>query len=308
MKIAVIGAGNVGATLAQRIAESDIADVVLVDIREGIPQGKALDMSDAAPIVGHERRIVGTGDYAHIENSDFVVITAGFPRMPGMSREDLIQKNASVMRSVASEIREHAPEAFVIVVTNPLDLMTYFVMKEGNFKKEKVIGMAGTLDNARFRNIIAEGLGVKRADVKTYVLGSHGDTMVPVISLSTVKGKPLREAAGPDQIAAFVERTRKRGAEVLSCLKTGSAYYSPSAGVIEIINAVIRDTNEVLCVSTYVEGEYGLEGLFLGLPARVGKNGVNGIVTLPLDAEESQALRVSADKTKELVSAIPDLV
>jgi len=304
MKISVIGAGNVGATLAMRILESGIGDVVLVDIVEGLANGKALDISDAAPIMGHEKTISGTTDYKEIKGSDVVVVTAGFPRKPGMSRKDLISKNIPIMDAIVKNVKSFCKDAIIIVVTNPLDVISYYIYKSGFFPKEKVIGMAGTLDASRFSNLVAEELSVPRRDIKCYVLGSHGDTMVPVVSKSSVSGEPLRRKMNEDAIKRLVKRTKKRGAEIVANLKMGSAYYSPSAGVLEILKAINEDSGKVLCVSTLLEGEYGISGCFLGVPVRIGKAGILEIVQLDLEEEESKALKLSAEKTKQTLGLV----
>ena len=304
MKISIIGAGNVGATLAMRVAESSIADVVLVDIVDGLAQGKALDISDAAPILGHEKRIIGTTSYEAIKGSDVVVITAGFPRKPGMSREDLIAKNAPILKAITEKIKIFAKNAVIVVVTNPLDIMSYYVFRISGFSKSKIIGMAGTLDGARFRTLIAEELNVPRSKVETYLLGSHGDTMVPLISKTTVNNKPLKEVAQKEVLDKLVERTRKRGAEIVSYLKSGSAYYSPSAGVLEILRAIKEDSNKVLCCSALLEGEYGISDCFIGAPVKIGKNGISEIIEFDLDKEEMMAFKESADKTKKSLCSL----
>ncbi|NQT21918.1 MAG: malate dehydrogenase [Candidatus Omnitrophica bacterium] len=304
MKISVIGAGNVGATLAMRIVESGIGDVVLVDVVEGLANGKALDISDAAPIMGHEKSISGTTDYKEIEDSDVVVITAGFPRKPGMSREDLISKNIPIMDTIVKNVKSFCKDAIIIVVTNPLDVISHYIYKSGSFPKEKVIGMAGTLDASRFSNLIAEELSVPRRDVECYVLGSHGDTMVPVVSKSSVNGEPLRNKMNEEAIQRLTERTKKRGAEIVANLKMGSACYSPSAGVLEILRAISNDSGNILCVSTLLEGEYGISGCFLGVPAHIGKAGILEIVQLELEEGESKALKLSAEKTKHSLRSV----
>ena len=305
MKISIIGAGNVGSTLAMRVVEKQLGDVVLFDIVEGLPQGKALDISDAAPITKHEYRVIGSNNYQDVRNSDIVVVTAGLPRRPGMSREDLISKNTRIINDVISGIKKVCKDPIVIVVTNPLDLMSYYVLKASGFPKAKVIGMAGTLDTARFINLISEELNVPRESIETFVLGSHGDTMVPLVSRTFVNKRPLKEMLTPEKIASLVKRTRKRGAEIVAHLKTGSAYYSPSAGVLEIITAIKDDSRKTLCVSAFLEGEYGIEGCFLGVPAKIGKDGIVAIDKLKIEDEEIKALQVSAQKTKSLLSSLP---
>ncbi len=302
MKISIIGAGNVGSTLAMRVVESGIADVVLLDIVEGLPQGKALDISDAAPIIGHEKNIIGTTNHEDIKGSDIVVITAGFPRKPGMSREDLINKNAPILKDVLIRIKTFCSDSIIIVVTNPLDVMCYHAYKVSGFDKSRIIGMAGTLDTARFRNLIAQELNVPRCRIETFVLGSHGDTMVPLISKTFVDKRPLRQSMKTGKIDSLIERTRKRGAEIVSYLKTGSAYYSPSAGVFEILKSIKEDSKKILCVSAFLEGKYGISDCFLGVPARIGKDGISKIVELDLEKEELRALKESAEKTRGTLS------
>ncbi len=300
-KVSVIGAGAVGATLAQRIFESAMADVVLVDIAKGMACGKALDLLDAAPITGTEQSIAGTGDYSQIEGSDIVVITAGLPRKPGMTREDLIAKNAAIITDVSIHIKSHAPSAIVIVVTNPLDSMTYLARKLTGFKREKVFGMAGVLDGSRFIALIAEQLKVPRASVETYVMGSHGDTMVPVISQTLVSGKPVAGLMPRETLERIVKRTCDRGAEIMSLLGTGSAYYSPSAAVFKMIRAIINDTKEVMTASAYLSGEYGFKDIYIGVPCRIGAHGIEEIVELDLSEEERSAFRASAQAIKSSI-------
>lgn len=289
-KVAVIGAGAVGATLAQRIFESGLADVVLVDILKHIACGKALDLLDAASITGTEQTVAGTDNYKDIEGSRIVIITAGLPRKPGMSREDLVAKNAAIIRDVCGQIRVHAPKAIVIVVTNPLDSMTYLAWKITGFPKERVFGMAGVLDGSRFVALLAEQLKVPRSSIETYVLGSHGDTMVPVISKTLVSGKPITGIMPKDTLEKIVRRTCDRGAEIVALLGTGSAYYSPSAAVFTMVNAILNDTKTVMAASAYLGGEYGLKDIFIGVPCRIGGSGVEEIVELELSSDEKCAL------------------
>ena len=305
MKIAVIGAGNVGSTLAMRIVESKLGDVVLLDVVEGLAEGKALDIADAASIIAHEHKIIGTNDFNDMVGSDIVVITAGLARKPGMSRDDLIGKNAKIIKDVVEGIKGRSKDPIVIVVTNPLDVMAYYAHKIGGFDRSKVIGMAGTLDAARFKNLIAEAANVPRAQIKTYVLGSHGDTMVPLVSKTFVGDRPLGKVLDAKKISEIVGRTKNRGAEIVSYLKTGSAYYSPSAGVLEIIRSIKNDSKDILCVSTLLQGEYGINGCFLGVPAEIGRNGIVKVVEFDIEKDEAESFRLSADKTKELLSALP---
>lgn len=293
-KIAVIGAGAVGATLAQRLFESGLADVVLVDILKNIACGKALDLLDASPITGTEKSIVGTDDYKEIQGSDIVVVTAGLPRKPGMTREDLISRNAAIVKDVAAKIKTHAPRAIVIVVTNPLDTMTYLTYKTTGFDKTKVLGMAGVLDSSRFIAIIADELKIRRSSVKTCVMGSHGDTMVPVISKTFVNGKPLSSVLSGDKIDSIVKRTCDRGAEIVSLLGTGSAYYSPSAAALRMIRAIMDDRGEVITASVYLEGEYGLKDICMGVPCRLDSRGVVEVIEFDLSEQERVAFAASA--------------
>src|SRR6266545_186301 len=269
-KVTVIGAGNVGATTAQRIAEAGLADVVLVDIVEGLPQGKGLDLAEAAPVVGHDARIVGTTDYADTAGSDIVVVTSGLARQPGMSRDDLLAKNAGIVRSVVRAAARHSPDAVLIVVTNPLDAMCHVALTASGFPRERVLGMAGVLDSARFRTFIAAELGVSFQDTHAFVLGGHGDTMVPLPRYSTVAGVPITELLPPERVAALVERTANGGAEIVALLKTGSAFYAPAASTFEMVEAILLDRKRVLPCAAYLQGEYDVDGLFVGVPVVLG--------------------------------------
>jgi malate dehydrogenase len=304
MKIAVIGAGAVGATLAQRILEAGIADVVLIDILKGVAAGKALDLLDASPVVGHERSIIGTDDYAHIAGSDIVVITAGLPRKPGMTREDLISKNAGIVRSISEKVKAHAPSAIVIVVTNPLDVMTYLALKVIGSARNKVFGMAGVLDGSRMAYLIAEELKVKRSSVVTMVLGSHGDTMVPVLSRTMVGGKPVAALLPKERLDKIVKRTCDRGAEIVSLLGTGSAFYSPSAATLKMINAIINDTKETLTVSAFLDGEYGLEDICIGVPCAIGRGGMEKVIETGLLKEEKETFLKSANAIRSSIDLL----
>ncbi len=297
-KISVIGAGFVGATLAQRIVEGDVADVVLLDIAGNIAAGKALDMSDAAPMVGHERSVKGTTRYDEIRDSDIVVVTAGLARKPGMTREDLIAKNAAIIKDVCANIKTHAPSSIVIIVTNPLDAMTYLAYKATGFNREKVFGMAGVLDGSRFIQLLSEELNVPRSSITTYMLGSHGDTMVPVISQTFVSKKPVKDMISSESLDRIITRTRDRGAEIVSLLGTGSAYYSPSAAVFKIIQAISGDTKDILVVSACLSGEYGLKDMSIGVPCKIGRRGIEQIVEIELSREERDALLRSAQSIK----------
>jgi malate dehydrogenase len=299
-KIAVIGAGSVGATLAQRLLESALADIVLLDILKNAAQGKALDLLDASPIVGHEKSIIGTDNYEEIRDSAIVVITAGLPRKPGMTRDDLVAKNAAIIRDVAGNVKKHAPSAIIIVVTNPLDTMTYLTLRLTGFAKQKIMGMAGVLDSARFIYLLADELKVPRRSIETYMLGSHGDTMVPLISRTRVDGKLVTSVISKDSLDAIVKRTRDRGAEIVSLLGSGSAYYSPSAAVFKMIKAILGDTKETFVASAYLEGEYSLNDICIGVPLKLGKNGIEDIIGLDISEEERKALLDSAQTIKGL--------
>ncbi len=304
MKVSIIGAGAVGATLAMRVAESGLADVILVDILVDLARGKAFDMLDASAIVGHERDIRGTADYNEIRSSDVVVITAGLTRKVGMTREELISKNASIVRAIASKIKLHAPSSIVMVVTNPLDAMTYLAWKTTGFRRQKVFGMAGVLDGARFIQLLADELKVKRSAITTCILGSHGDTMVPLISRTRVSGKGIEKLLPRERIESIIKRTRDRGAEIVSLLGSGSAYYSPSAAVFRMIEAVIKDTKEELVLSACLEGEYGLEDISIGVPCRIGKGGIERIVELDLSGDERDSFLKSAQAIKDSIKLL----
>jgi malate dehydrogenase len=303
-KITVIGAGNVGATLAHRIADKQLADVVVIDILEGVPQGKGLDLLQAGPIEGYDVKIKGTNDYKDTANSDLVAMTAGFPRKPGMSRDDLLKANFEVVKSAVEKAAKASPNAILIVVTNPLDAMVQTAYRVSGFPKNRVLGMAGILDSARYRTFIAEALNVSVQDVQGLVLGGHGDTMVPVPSYTTVAGVPISQLMPKDQLDKIIERTRKGGGEIVALLKTGSAYYAPSAAVVQMIDAIFNDRKKVLPCAAYLEGEYGIKGLFVGVPVKLGANGVEQIVEIKLTPEEQAALNKSAAAVKELVDII----
>jgi len=299
MKISVIGAGNVGATTAQRLAEQKLAHhVVLMDILEGIPQGKALDMMESAPIGGWDAKIVGTNRYDEAADSDIVVITAGLPRKPGMSRDDLLAKNAAIVRSVTESVVEVAPDSLLIVVSNPLDAMAYVALKTSGFEPRKVLGMAGVLDSARFRLFIAQELDVSVQEVTAFVLGGHGDTMLPLPRYSTVAGIPLPERLPQEAIDRLVERTRTGGAEIVGLLKTGSAYYAPSAAVATMIESIVQDQKRILPCAVYLQGEYGLKDLFFGVPVKLGRSGVEEIIQIFLTSDEQQVLNRSAEHVR----------
>ena len=306
-KITVVGAGNVGATTAQRLAERDYADVVLVDIVEGMPQGKCLDLNQAGPVVGYEATLTGTNGYEETSGSDIVVITSGFPRQPGMSRDDLLSKNKEIVGGVAKQVAERSPDAIVIVVTNPLDAMCHVALDVTQFPRQRVIGMAGVLDSARFRTFLAWELGVSVRDVTGFVLGGHGDTMVPVVSYSNVAGVPIRQKISDQRIEEIVQRTRDGGAEVGKLLQKGSAFYAPAAAVAEMCDSIVFDQKRVLPCAALCQGEFGIDGLFVGVPVRLGKEGVEEIIEIDLEDDEKQQLEKSAGAVKELVDAMANL-
>ncbi|HME00323.1 MAG TPA: malate dehydrogenase [Terriglobia bacterium] len=303
-KVTVVGSGNVGATLAHRLADKQLADVVMIDIIEGVPQGKALDLLEAGPVEGYDVKVRGTNDYADTANSDLVVITAGFPRKPGMSRDDLLKANYDVVKGTVEQVVKHSPDCFLIVVTNPLDAMAQTAYKVSGFSKNRVIGMAGVLDTARYRTFIADALSVSVRDVQGFVLGGHGDTMVPVPRYTTVAGIPVADLMPRDQLDKIITRTRNGGAEIVNYLKTGSAYYAPSAAVAEMIDAIFNDRKKILPCAAYLEGEYGISGLFVGVPVKLGAKGIEQIIEIKLTAEEQAALEKSAASVKELVGVI----
>jgi malate dehydrogenase len=303
-KVTVIGSGNVGATVAQRLVDKQMADVVLVDILEGVPQGKSLDMQEAGPIEGYDVRVAGANDYSGTSNSDVIVMTAGLARQPGMSRDDLLRKNHEVVKSAIGEAAQVSPNAIIIVVSNPLDAMAQTAFKVSGFPKQRVLGMAGVLDTARYRAFIAEALNVSVQNVHGFVLGGHGDTMVPVPRYTTVAGIPVTDLLPKDKLDAIITRTRNGGAEIVNLLKKGSAYYAPSAAVVEMIDAVFNDRKKIMPCAAYLEGEYGINGLFVGVPVKLGARGIEQIIEIKLTAEERSALQKSADAVKPLVSAI----
>ena len=303
-KVTVVGAGNVGATAAQRIADAELADVVMIDIVEGIPQGKGLDMLEACPISGSDVRIQGTNEYRDTAGSDIVVITAGLPRKSGMSRDDLLQKNYQIVKSVTEEVAKHSPDSILIVVSNPLDAMVQTSYKVSGFPKSRVMGMAGVLDSARMRTFVAMELDVSVDNVHAFVLGGHGDDMVPLPRYSTVSGIPLPDLLSQERIDAIVDRTRKGGGEIVSHLKTGSAYYAPSAAIVEMVDAILKDKKKILPVAAYLEGEYGINGLYMGVPAKLGAKGVEDIIEIALTNKERTALQKSAGSVQELVGKI----
>jgi malate dehydrogenase len=295
-KITVVGAGNVGATAAQRVAEKELArTVVMVDVVEGIPQGKGLDQWQSAPIEGFDSRVIGTNGYDETANSEIVIITAGIARKPGMSRDDLLNTNAGIVRQVSQEVKRTSPNAIVIVVSNPLDVMCYVAKEVTGFPRERVIGMAGVLDTARYRAFLAEALDVSVRDIQAMVLGGHGDTMVPLISYTSVSGIPITQLIDKVKLDAIVDRTRNGGAEIVKHLKTGSAYYAPSAGAVQMAEAIVRDQKRILPCSAWLQGEYGMKGLFLGVPCKLGRKGLEKIIEVELTEDEKAALKKSAD-------------
>src|SRR6185369_12918908 len=303
-KITVVGAGNVGATTAHWLVSKELGDVVLVDIIEGMPQGKALDLAQAGPVEGYDSRLVGTNGYKETANSDVVVITSGIARKPGMSRDDLLNANAGIVASVTEEIVKHSPNCIIIVVSNPLDAMTQVAWKKSGFPKNRVIGMAGILDAARMRCFLAEALNVSVENVTAFVLGGHGDTMVPLPRYSTCAGIPITELLPKDQVDAIITRTANGGAEIVGLLKTGSAYYAPSLGAVEMTEAILKDKKKILPCAVFLEGEYGINNLFVGVPVKLGKNGVEQIIEISLTNDERAALQKSAAAVQELVDIL----
>ncbi|MEX2260818.1 MAG: malate dehydrogenase [Bryobacteraceae bacterium] len=303
-KVTVVGAGNVGANCALRIAEKQLADVILVDVVEGVPQGKALDLLQSGPVQGYDVTIAGANDYEPTANSDIVVITAGFPRKPGMSRDDLLLANYEVVKAATEQAVKYSPDCILVVVTNPLDAMCQTAHTVSKFKRNRVVGMAGILDTARFRTFIARELDVSVENVTAVVMGGHGDTMVPLVRLSSVSGIPLTELLDQATLDRLVDRARNGGAEIVKYLKTGSAYYAPSAATVEMVDSILRDRKKVLPCAAYLEGEYGINGLFVGVPVKLGSRGVEKIYEVKLTSEETAALHKSAAAVKELVDVI----
>lgn len=299
-KITVVGGGNVGATAAQRLAEKELArEVVLIDIVEGIPQGKALDQWQSGPVEGFDTRVIGTNGYDEAEGSGIFIVTAGIARKPGMSRDDLMQTNAKIVREVSENIARVAPESIIIMVSNPLDVMCYVAMQATGFPRERVIGMAGVLDTARYRTFLAMELGVSVEDIQAMVLGGHGDTMVPLVSYTTVSGIPVTQLMDRATLERIVERTRNGGAEIVGYLKTGSAYYAPSAAAVQMAEAIVKDKKRILPCAAYLQGEYGMDGLFLGVPCKLGRGGLEQIIEVELTADERAALERSAEAVRE---------
>jgi malate dehydrogenase len=304
-KITVVGAGNVGATAAQRIAEKELArTVVMVDVAEGIPQGKGLDQWESAPIELFDSRVVGSNGYDESAGSDIVVITAGIARKPGMSRDDLLNTNAGIVKSVAENVAKTSPNAIIIVVSNPLDVMCYVAMKASGFPRERVIGMAGVLDTARYRSFLAEALDISVRDIQAMVLGGHGDTMVPLITYTTVSGIPITQLMDKAKLDAIVDRARNGGAEIVKYLKTGSAYYAPSSGAVQMVEAIVLDQKRILPCSAWLQGEYGMKDLFLGVPVKLGRRGMEKIIEVTLTADEKAALAKSAEAVREPMGVI----
>jgi malate dehydrogenase len=303
-KVTIVGAGNVGATAAHWTAAKELADVVLIDIAEGVPQGKGLDLMQAMPIEKRDCTITGTNDYSDTADSDIVVITAGIPRKPGMSRDDLLNTNAGIMGKVVAEVVKTSPNSIIIVVSNPLDAMAQAAFKQSGFPRERVIGMAGVLDSARFRTFIAMELDVSVENVTAFVLGGHGDTMVPLSRYSTVAGIPITELIAPERLKELESRTANGGAEIVKFLKTGSAYYAPSAAAVEMVEAILKDKKKILPCAAYLQGEYGIHGLYVGVPCKLGAKGLEKIIEIKLTPEEQAALNKSADAVKELCTVI----
>jgi malate dehydrogenase len=303
-KVSIVGAGNVGATCAHWIAAKELADVVLVDVVEGVPQGKALDLAEAMPIEKRDVNVTGSNDYAATANSDIVIITAGIPRKPGMSRDDLLHTNFKIMSDVVAKVVAQSPECILIIVSNPLDAMAQAAFRQAGFNRERVIGMAGVLDSARFRAFIAEELNVSVENVTAFVLGGHGDTMVPLARYSTVAGIPITELIPTDRLEQLIQRTRDGGAEIVKYLKTGSAYYAPSAAVTEMAEAILKDKKKILPCAAYLEGEYGIEGYYIGVPCKLGAMGLEKIIEIKLSPNEQAALEKSAAAVKELCAVI----
>ncbi len=304
-KITVVGAGNVGATAAQRLAEKDLArTVVMVDVVEGVPQGKGLDQWQSGPVEGYDTRIIGSNDYDAAAGSELFVVTAGIARKPGMSRDDLVKTNAGIVKSVSEQIKRVAPEAIIIVVSNPLDAMCYVARQGTGFPRERVIGMAGVLDTARYRMFLAEAMDISVEDIQAMVLGGHGDTMVPLVSYTTVSGIPVTQLLAPDKLAAIVARTRSGGAEIVAHLKTGSAYYAPSAAAVQMVEAIVKDKKRILPCSAWLQGEYGLKDVYCGVPAKLGRGGLEQILEVALTDAERSELTTSAEAVRTIQQMI----
>jgi len=307
-KLTVVGSGNVGATAAFLAAQKELGDIVLLDVMEGIPQGKALDMYEASPIQGYNANVMGTQDYVDTANSDLVIITAGIARKPGMSRDDLLATNVRIVADVTRKIVAYSPNCIILVVTNPLDAMVYTAKAISGFPRQKVIGMAGVLDSARMRSFIAEKLDVSIEDVTAFVLGGHGDTMVPLPRYSTVAGIPITEMLSKEEVNQICERTAQGGAEIVQLLKTGSAFYAPAAAVVEMAESILKDKNRILPCAAYLEGEYGINGYYMGVPCKLGGGGMEAVIELDLGEDEASALNRSLDSVKELVEQVDALL
>ena len=303
-KITVVGAGFVGSTLVQRLAERDYADVVMFDIIPNMPQGKALDLLQAGPVLGYDSLVVGTNDYADTAHSDIVVITSGFPRKPGMTRDDLVKKNQEIVSQVTQEVVKYSPDCIIIMVTNPLDAMAQLAYHTSGFPRHRVIGMAGVLDTARFRTFIAQELNVSVRDVQAYVLGGHGDTMIPLSRMCTVAGVPISEFISAERIEQIVQRTRDGGAEIVKLLGMGSAYFAPSASVLQMVDSILLNKNMIMPCAVYLEGEYGIQGLFVGVPVKLGAQGLEQIIQMELTQDEQSLLQKSARAVKELIDVM----
>lgn len=307
-KITVIGAGQVGGTTAQRLAEKEFADVVLVDINPDLPQGKALDLLESGPIYGYDTRIIGTASYEETANSDIVIITSGVPRKPGMSRDDLLRVNAGIVKSVTEQVVQKSPEAILLIVSNPLDAMTYVAYRVSRFPRERVIGMAGVLDSARFRAFISMELGVSVENVHAFVLGGHGDSMVPLPRYTTVAGVPLTELLSKERLDALIQRTRDGGAEIVRLFKTGSAFYAPSAAIVEMVEAIIKDKKKILPCAVLCQGEYKIDNLFVGVPVKLGQGGIEEIIQIKMTPEEEANFRQSVGAVRELCEAVDKMI
>ncbi len=306
MKVSVVGAGHVGATVARNVAELEVAkEVFLVDIIDGLPQGKSLDLWESAPIRGFDSRLVGTNDYKDTKDSDVVVITAGVPRKPGMSRDDLLMTNYNIVKAVTEEIVKNSPNTIIIVVSNPLDVMAYTAMKVSGFESHRVVGMAGILDTARYRSFIALEANVSVKDIQAMVLGGHGDDMVPLPHFTTISGIPVSHFIPKEKLDAIIKRTRGGGGEIVSYLKTGSAYYAPGAAIAQMVEAIAKDSNRILPCSAWLTGQFGIKDTFVGVPVKLGKNGIEEIIELPLTEEEVAALKISANHVKENIDKLP---
>ena len=308
VKVTVVGAGNVGGSIAQRLAEKNCYDIVLVDIVEGMPQGKALDLVEAGPVCAYDSAVTGANSYEATKDSDLVIITSGIPRRPGMSRDELLETNTKIVSSVVKETTKQSPDAILIIVSNPLDVMTHVAHRVSGFPRTRVLGMAGVLDSARFRSFIAEALQVSVENIHAMVLGGHGDSMVPLIRYTTIAGRPIDEWLPPETLQALIKRTREGGAEIVNLLKTGSAYYAPAASVVEMVEAITKDQKKILPCAALCEGEYGFQGLVLGVPVKLGSDGAEGIIEYALTADEKSALEASAQVVRELCEKVDQMI